>query len=267
MDSHFNFDIEGICSDYNFRIREFYAACKILEREGLVSIPEREEPWSMLYIPIARNELYRFQVEHQRLGDMLQSMLRMYPGLLVAPVPIDERKIAARCYADAGQVVSMLTQLHEMHIVEYRPRPLGPQIYFPTERVDERSIYPAEQNYSLLKQSAERRRVAMTRYVGNGEVCRSRQLVAYFGEESDIDCGVCDVCRQKRHRQGGVEEAALRLLEKNAMTLESLTVLLRDEGYSDVTDALRDMLDRGELRLDGTTVAVGARTVVRREAP
>ena len=267
IDSRFDFDLETICSSYNFQVREFYAACKILEREGLIAIPEREESYSTLYIPIARDELYRFHVDHQRFGDLLQTLMRMYPGLLDSPVPVNERKIANKCSADVQQVSAMLVQLNEMHIVEYRPCPQGPQILFPTERIDEHSIYPTEQNYSLLKQSAEQRLNAIIHYAENEEVCRSRLLVAYFGEKEGDDCGVCDVCRRRQNWQKGAEEVILDLLGKNAMTLDSLTMLLREKGYTDVVETIREMLDRGELNFNGTTLAVDSRTIGRQEAP
>ena len=127
-DTQFNFDIEAICRAYNFTPRDFYSACQFLEREGLISIPDQEETTSTLYIPVARDELYRFQVDHQRLGDLLQVLMRMYPGLLEGDVPVDERKVAARCYTESVEVVKMLDELNAMHIDRYHPRPKGPQI-------------------------------------------------------------------------------------------------------------------------------------------
>lgn len=250
MDSQFDFDIEGICSTYNFSPREFYSACRILEREGLIAIPEREDVYSTVYIPVRRDELYRFQVEHQRLGDMLQVVIRMYPGLMDCAVPVDERKIAARCYASPEEVSRMLTQLHEMHIVHYRFQPAKPQIYFLTERVDERLIYPSEQNYTWLKHTAAKRIKSIVGYVSNNKICRSRQLVSYFGEQTSEDCGVCDVCLRPIHHATSVSSRVEALLTKNPMGVQQLVNLLEEEGYEKVGDMLREMLDGGELMLD-----------------
>ena len=35
----------------------------------------------------------------------------------------------------------------------------------------------------------------MIAYAENDDICRSRQLLRYFGEERSTDCGQCDVCR------------------------------------------------------------------------
>ena len=211
-DSQFDFDIEKICFNYNFTAREFYGACRILEREGLISIPEQEDAYSTVYIPVTRNELYRFQINHQRLGDMLQVVIRTYPGLMECAVSIDERKIASKCYSSPAEVVNMLQQLHEMHIIHYRPSSHGPQLYFLTERVDERLIYLSEQNYAQLKSAAQQRMKSIVDYVSDDSRCRSRQLVTYFGEQSTTDCGMCDVCLKSKSHLGDKESAIEKIL-------------------------------------------------------
>ncbi len=249
-DSQFDFDIEKICSVYNFRPREFYGACKILEREGLIAIPELEDTSSTLYIPVARDELYRFQVNHQRLGDILQAVIRVYPGLMDCAVPVDERKIASKCYTTSSEVVQMLRQLHEMHIVQYRPQPLTSQIFFLSERIDEHSIYPSEQNYAMLKKSAQQRIKSIVGYISNNKHCRSRQLVDYFGEHTESKCGICDVCLRDKSKPSDILKAVERLLEKSPMGAQQLIQMLSSEDYEHVGDTLREMIDRGEIVLD-----------------
>ena len=248
-DTQFDFDLESICHTYGFDLREFYSACRFLEREGLIAVPDSEETSSTLFIPVARDELYRFQVDHQRLGNLLQALMRMYPGLLEGDVAIDERKVAQRCYTESAEVVKMLAELDAMHIVRYRPRPQGPQIYFLTERVDENFIQSSDEHYGLLKEAARCRMEAMVRYVTCDEVCRSRQLVAWFGEEAREDCGLCDVCLRKVQPAGTPEEAIMALLRKNAMSPMDLVETLHNEGFREAGDTLREMLDKGMLEL------------------
>ena len=249
-ESQHPFDIEGICKAYNFVPREFYSACKILEREGLIAIPEREDSASTVYVPVPRDELYRFQVDHQRLGNLLQLIMRMYPGLLDCAVPVDEGKIAARCYTATADVVQMLGQLHAMHVIKYHPCPQGPQIYFLSERIDENLICPSAENYAALKSAALRRMKAICDYIADDSMCRSRHLVAYFGEDTPVDCGVCDVCLRGRHRPADIFAAVEALLAKTPMPFRQLVQLLSEQGYLNVEESLRGMLDRGEVVMD-----------------
>ena len=249
-DSRFDFDLETICSTYRFSVRDFYNACRFLERLGLIALPEREDAYSSLFVPVGRDELYRFQLNHLRLGGLLQTLVRMYPGLLVTPVSIDERKIAARGMFETADVMAMLGELHAMHVVEYSPRPQKPQIIFVSERVNEREIPFGDTYYDQLKESARRRLEAVYAYVGNDHECRMRQLTAYFGETEGVeDCGVCDVCRCAAGNNGSIEEAVMQTLQHGGMSPQELCRLLESDGWQDVASVVRRMLDAGNLYL------------------
>lgn len=250
-DTHHDFDMEGICATYNFRIREFYNACRFLERDGLVSMPDREDVSSTLYIPIARDELYRFQVNHMALGNLLQVLLRLYPGLLSVATAIDEERVASRSMLDVPDVVAMLKQLHEMRVVVYTPRPTKPQIVFLSERINENDILMNDSGYNTLKEAARRRLDAMQRYVDTTDVCRSRQLLAYFGEHQDEDCGCCDVCRRSGHSTAETERAVRQVMgEGRRMTVNEVVDRLPLFDAAGVRAILRRMLDMDELRMD-----------------
>ena len=83
------------------------------------------------------------------------------------------------------------------------------------------------------------------KYVLCDEVCRSRQLVAWFGEETKENCGICDVCLRGVQPKFAPEKAVKTLLEKNAMNPADLVEALSNEGYRDVRETLREMLDKG----------------------
>ena len=249
-ESRYDFKLNEICNTYGFDVREFYSCCRFLEREGLVLLPDREEAYSKLFITVGRDELYRFQMDHMRMGDMIQVAIRMYPGLFTGAMPIEERKIAARCMSDTAEVRQMLTKMHLMNLVEYTPRPQAPQVVFCTERIDASSISLGEQWYSALKQAASQRVAAVRRYVMNDRVCRSRQLLEYFGQTESEDCGRCDVCQSRQPQESGVEEAVLHILRTGSLSPASLSALLLEQGFKDGAETVRSMLDRGVIALD-----------------
>ena len=250
-DSRFDFQLEEVCGSYGFYVRDFYSACRFLERAGLVALPDREDAYSSLFVTVGRDELYRLQVDNIPIGNLLQVLLRMYPGLLSEPVPIDERKIATRSLLDVGQVMAMLMQLHAMHVVEYRPRPTKPQIIFTSPRVNDQDISFDESDYDGLKAAARQRLDAVKAYIGNTTVCRSRQLLAYFGEtEGVLDCGRCDVCMKGSRKETDVATAIIDELKRGKQSPQALQQLLENKGYGDVIEVLREMLDRKEVYLD-----------------
>ena len=251
-DSRYGFDLQKVCGSYAFNVREFYAACRFLEREGLIALPELDEAVSSLTVTVGRDELYRFQVNHMRLGDFVQTLLRMYPGVLSTAVPIDEKRIAMRCNIDVLDVVTMLGELHAMHVADYHPCPTEPQIVFPSARIPESEIIFQPQQYDLLKQAALQRIEAMEAYIANDTECRSRQFAAYFGSADSVPaCGCCDVClRSVAPADADCRAAVIQQLSVGRLSPHDLCVMLEAKGYIDVREVLRDMLDRGDIYLD-----------------
>ena len=72
--------------------------------------------------------------------------------------------------------------------------------------------------YEERKEQFRQRIHAMIGYATDDHVCRSRQLLRYFGEENDHDCGQCDVCLSHR-KQGLVSEPRLNEAMKKILAL------------------------------------------------
>jgi ATP-dependent DNA helicase RecQ len=197
-DCQFDFDFEALCNTYRFNIVEFFSATRMLEKEGLISLPELDESQSRLYIPLSREEVYRFQVTQPRYSDLMTLLLRVYGGLFSDFIPISEQVLAHRLYLDPQQIRNMLLHMDALKAVVYRPRPTKPQIIFTSPRIDANDLYLNESNYTELKQRATERLEAIRHYILSDNDCRSQMLLTYFGETSSSPCDICDHCIQQK---------------------------------------------------------------------
>ena len=105
------------------------------------------------------------------------------------------------------------------------------------------------QVYEERKSQFEQRIKAMIRYATNDRICRSRQLLRYFGERNGHNCHQCDVCLA--HRQEGMvsepqltaaAEAILKLLDdgKPHPVSELKSIELPDSELDAALDFLSD---------------------------
>ena len=92
------------------------------------------------------------------------------------------------------QVYFALKSLAARHIIQFIPRRKIPFISYTSDRVDGDKVVIPKEVWESRREQYEKRIKSMIRYAKNDEVCRSRQLLAYFGEENDRDCKQCDVC-------------------------------------------------------------------------
>ena len=250
-DARFEFDAERICNSYSLDIYTFFSALKFLEREGLISLPEHNELQSKLFIIIDKEELYRYQLSNRTIGDMLTVILRLYGGLFTDYTPISESLIASRCGMTETQVANSLKELNRLQIADYQPKMLKPPIVFCSPRIDIRDLHISDKNYKELKEAAWQRRKAMIDYATNDSECRCRQLLRYFGESDASDCGICDVCLDRKKANTAVpEEAIVKELKSGPLTIKQLAERLPKIGDELLAETVRQMLDKGELTMN-----------------
>ena len=249
QDSQYDFDLEKVCNSYGLNAYMVFRSLTFLEREGLICLPDHNELQSRLYITIGKEELYRFQLAHRDIGDMLTAILRLYGGLFTDFTPISESVIAQRCGKTETQVYNMLKELNRLQIAEYRPKTIKPQIIFTSPRIDIKDIYVSDRNYKDLKNAAEKRREAMIAYAENNSECRSRQLLRYFGETQSCDCGVCDVCiAKKKTSRNGLDDEIIDILAASPLTIKQLSERLTKIAKDELISTVRRLLDRGVLQ-------------------
>ncbi len=184
---------------------------------------------------------------------MLAMILRLYGGLFSDYVAINEKAISKRCGATEIQVINLLSELNRLQIVEYRKRSVNPQIVFSSPRIDIHDLYISDKNYKELRDEALKRQEAMIGYIENHKVCRSRQLLAYFGEKKSSDCGSCDICLSRRQpplREIDLETKILEILQDNSMTLQELAEKATGTDKDSLIKTVRTLLDKNKLLMD-----------------
>ena len=117
--------------------------------------------------------------------------------------------------------------------------------------------------YEERKAQFAKRIQAMIRYATNDHICRSRQLLRYFGERNFHNCGQCDVCLSNRS-EGMVSEACLDAAAEAILKLledgkpHNVTELKSIELPDSELDAALDYLSDEEyiLRQDDGTISI-----------
>ena len=103
-----------------------------------------------------------------------------------------------------------------------------PYITYTKSRDDGERIIISKNVYEDRKIEFAKRIDAIIEYAKNDNVCRSRQLLRYFGETDSRDCGLCDVCLEHNTNQASEDKISLpkkRILE-----------MLKDEKKHHITE-------------------------------
>lgn len=206
----FTFDKGKFCFTYHYALTQVDSALKLLENSGYLHYETDPDSSARLMIPLGRNELYRLDSLLPKEETVMTALLRLYGGLFTDYEYIDESLIAATSGLGVHETYQILKSLHARHIVSFIPQRKSPYITYLRDREDE--VFIPRSVYEDRKEQFKRRVEAIIVYATNNNVCRSRQLLRYFGEENTKDCGCCDVCKSKNKRSNKGELDAKRMI-------------------------------------------------------
>jgi ATP-dependent DNA helicase RecQ len=211
--SVFPFDLTKFCGAYRLPLNSTYHAMKILQQAGYIELTDELDNPSRLMIRATKEDLYHL---HNDSGwdKILQTTLRSYTGLFADFAHISEDIIAQRSGTTRDEVYNTFTQLTKEGVVQYIPARKTPFVSFTRSREDYRHIRLDKPVYEDRREQFEQRIQAMISYASETDICRSRLLLAYFGQQQEKPCGQCDIClSQKRDRPDG------DMIERHASTL------------------------------------------------
>ncbi len=249
------FKLDNFCTTYKFFPTTVVAALRILQQAGYVHYEEDPDNKARVMFLLRRDELYRLHDLTPKEDKVVNALLRNYGGLFVEYVYINELLIAEVAGMEQNEVYLVLRSLSQRRILHFIPQQKTPYITYLKDRVETDELRIPASVYEDRIRHAKEHVESMLTYVHNTRVCRSRQLLEYFGETSSEDCGLCDVCMEKNKAltQGSVATAKARIKELlsdgQAHKFSELNTLPLDKIY--IEKALRELSAQGVIVSQG----------------
>ncbi len=226
---------------------------KRLEHEGFIALDDVFFQPSRMMITVSSEDLYSFQVANEKYDEFIKVLLRSYGGeMFTYFVVVDEKALARRLSYSEEEVKKRLTYLHQHSVMIYDPRKTEPQITFTTPRLDAAELPLNQKELEQRKAKDHHRMKVMEDYARLNDICRTRFLLDYFGEQSEKDCGACDVCIAKKK---ATQEDPKKIKEQIITLLVTVPVHINEipnripASADTVLAIVRKMLDNGEISL------------------
>ncbi len=255
MDQPKPFDIAAFSSKYGLNAGRVYKSLKVLEKEEIIYLSESFFSPSKLQVLANSKDLYSFEVAHPKYEKLIHFLLRSYDGVFDQLVRINENNIGAKINASASAVKEQLRALEQFRLIRYQESSDLPFISFPQDRPGVSDLKLDQGHLKEYRKQQEAKVKAIRDYVENDVVCRSVQLVEYFGEKNALPCGKCDVCiayRGKEKNKEGLNRINNLILEEvgnYGIFLHELRIL-KTEPANDVLYTVRWLIDDGVLTMD-----------------
>ncbi len=191
------FDINAFCKRFSLNRSTAYYAIRYLEREGHWTFTEDIDTPTRIKFLTDRDSLYDVEVSDRKQLDVMEVLMRRYEGIFSFPVQIEEDYVAARCGMPVPRLREALYNLSLEHIISYIPGDRADVMTLHSEHLAVGNVKLSPDRYRMLKETWHKRMETMVEYVSESDTCRSRFLLAYFGQKESADCGRCDLCRAK----------------------------------------------------------------------
>ena len=189
---YFNFD--QFCRQYELNPAKAYNAILLLDRNSIISLGHNFKNQTTFQLKIGKDRLFSYMRTNPMIAEMLKVILRTYGGVFDVPTRINLLMISEKCGQAEEQVISGLRQLEKDEIIDLRLAQTDAEIAFLVPREDEKTINSISRIIKQQNKLKHDQINSVLEYVENDSMCRSRQILAYFGEKSDENCGICSVC-------------------------------------------------------------------------
>lgn len=256
LDAVFPFDISDFCKKFHLPALVAYSSLKILQQAGYVELTDEQDNVSSVLFIVDKDTLYDYR-QTARKEQLIHLLLRSYTGLFTEPAYISETVLAKHLGWTQAEVYEELVRLAYDGVIRYIPRRKTPFLTYIREREETRYIQLGKEAYDDRQHRYQKRIESMFVYAQQSDQCRSRMLLAYFGEKDGTPCRQCDVCLNNKdevnHSDTGsglenIRTHILRILQQENASL-SLPELLQRLPYNqyEALEVLRAMIEQGEV--------------------
>jgi ATP-dependent DNA helicase RecQ len=249
------FDLDDFCAKSNQSAVVTYHAIKKLEEEGYLQLSEAYHQPSRIMFAVNKKGLYEAQVSHAELDALIKALLRICGGEAFEQyVSLKEESVARALYESPDEVIKKLQWMAKAGLVYYEPRTDRPRITYTMPRQDANAM-PLNIPRMLERKKTELGRAeTMIRYAKGQYLCRSLYLQQYFGEETLMPCGNCDICRKRASglESGKWAQQIIKKLEQGPQSPKQLVGDVEEDQQIYALGSVRKLLDEGKIRYDQT---------------
>ena len=195
-----------------------------------------------MQILASREQLNRLD-QADSLYQVISQILRMYEGVLLEPVAINEFRLAERTGLAKGYIRTVLSKAHSDELLHYVPESDEPLMTFAHPRVEYRNVRIDKDRIVKLREQAKERLQWVFKFL-DAPRCREQVLLNYFGEDDAVECGRCDLCRSRIDAPS--ESIVLSRIPNEGIPLKSLLRTF-DVSHENVVKAYLSSLESDRL--------------------
>ena len=190
----FDFNFNDFCKTYKFNTVTTYNTLNILDNTSVITLSKQFNKRIEVQFLISSHALFKYLDSHKDFDIIIKSILRTYGGIFEHSTKINSSLISDKAGIKETRLINVLEQLAKDEIITLLINKTDAQITFIEPREDEKTINRIASIITQQNTLKQKQVKAVLDYVNNDQLCKSIQLLTYFGEKNIEPCGICSVC-------------------------------------------------------------------------
>ena len=236
----FDFDIAIFAANFKLNILQASYCIQAMAQEELLTYNEIFFKPSVAEFTVSKNDLAEFEKQHPEMDNIVKGLLRTYEGIFDYPCSVYESLLAKFLKLPVPEIIANLKKLHQYHIIKYDPVSEKPQIFLLKNRMYADDFKMDNKKIEQRREHFEERVQAITKFVNNKKLCRSKIIASYFGDNNIPDCKICDNCIDNKTAKLPAEmfqelsNKILALLQNSHLPINTLIKTLKPAKETDI---------------------------------
>ena len=215
----FAFNLNQFCSHYNFPILKAFNSLQFLDRQGILTFQSESSEKISLQFIIPSKEVIRYISLHPHDEPIITTILRTYSGIFDVETTINPHLVAKKSNTTEAAVEKVIDQLAESQCILLHAKNNDSSITFNEVREDDLTINRVAKFLAHQNQLKQDQFQSVIDYISNENCCKNKQLLAYFEEITEEDCGICSYCfSKKKSNPKENTDLILQLLQKDNLS-------------------------------------------------
>lgn len=252
--SSHSFNFAEFCTTYSLPSAITYNALTTMDRLGILELSKQFGRRSVMLFTVPSEVLLGYFEKDMRVSLIGKTILRVYGGIFETTTPVNLNLISKKTGQNTDEVVAAIKKMEADEVAQVQIYDTDAQITFLTPREDDRTIYRLAGDVKELNAKKVKQVQSVLDFVKNDRICKSKQLLSYFGEDVTAACGICSVCIAVSKPTGKSElkrisEEILKLLGGESLSSREISERLTF-AESNIITVIKALLDSRQIGLN-----------------
>ena len=245
------FNFNTFCKTYDFKTSKTYNILKLLDRNSIIKLSQQFNYRTRLQFTVSNKALFNYLEGHYYMVTVVKTILRTYGGIFDHELPINLDLISKKASIDEKDIISILHKLETDSLVKFQHSNTDSEIVLLQPREDDKTINRIVKTVLQQQEQKHKQVFSVIGYIENNNICKSRQLLDYFGESKSTPCGQCSVCIEKTKtiQKKDLENISIQILDLLSAGPLSSRQIVNSINHSDpeILNTLKIMLEQNQI--------------------